>query len=159
MGWLGSCEWGYACIINHVRLFVTLWTVAHRAPLSMGFPRQKYWRGLPFLSPRDLPDPGIEPHLLHWQVDSSHWATGKPGWEPAHLLLNPKRVLALPWLQCQNMVYVTPTVLSLETLIEIHTTEIFFNLLFQRFCHTEIVGGQTGWCSKRRKSQNICAMK
>ena len=38
----------------------TLWTVACQAPLSMGFSRQEYWSGLPFPSPRDLPDPGIE---------------------------------------------------------------------------------------------------
>ena len=37
------------------------WTVALQAPLSMGFPRQGYWSGLPFPSPGDLPDPGIEP--------------------------------------------------------------------------------------------------
>ena len=39
----------------------TLWTVAHQASLSMGFPRQEYWSGLPCPSPWDLPDPGIEP--------------------------------------------------------------------------------------------------
>ena len=39
----------------------TPWTVAHQAPLSMGFPRQEYWSGLPFASPGDLPDPGIKP--------------------------------------------------------------------------------------------------
>ena len=38
----------------------TAWTIAHQASLSIGFPRQKYWSGLPFLSPRGLPDPGIE---------------------------------------------------------------------------------------------------
>ena len=37
------------------------WTVAHQAPLSMGFPRQEYWSGLPFPSPGDVPNPGIEP--------------------------------------------------------------------------------------------------
>ena len=41
--------------------FVTPWTVIHQAPLSMGFPRQEYWSGLPFPSLRDLPDPGIKP--------------------------------------------------------------------------------------------------
>ena len=41
--------------------FVTPWTVGSQAPLSMGFPRQEYWSGLPFPSPGDLPDPGIEP--------------------------------------------------------------------------------------------------
>ena len=40
---------------------VTVWTLAHQAPLSMEFSRQEYWRGLPFPSPGDLPDPGIEP--------------------------------------------------------------------------------------------------
>ena len=41
--------------------FVTPWTVAHQASLSMGFPRQEFWSGLPFPSPGDLPDPGIKP--------------------------------------------------------------------------------------------------
>ena len=44
-----------------VSLFATLWTVARQAPQSMGFSRQEYWSGLPFLPPGDLPDPGIEP--------------------------------------------------------------------------------------------------
>ena len=44
--------------LNHVQLFVTPWTVAHQAPLSMGFPRQEYWNGLPLPSPRDLPNEG-----------------------------------------------------------------------------------------------------
>ena len=42
-------------------LFVTLWTIAHQAPLSMGFSRQEYQSGLSFPCPVDLPDPGIEP--------------------------------------------------------------------------------------------------
>ena len=41
--------------------FAIPWTVAHQAPLSMGFPRQEYWSGLPFPPPGDLPDPGIKP--------------------------------------------------------------------------------------------------
>ena len=53
----------HACILSrfsHIRLFVTLWTVALQAPMSMGFSRQEYWSGLPY-PPRDLPDSGIEP--------------------------------------------------------------------------------------------------
>ena len=46
---------------SRVWLFASPWTVAHRAPLSMGFPRREYWSGLPFPSPGDLPHPGIEP--------------------------------------------------------------------------------------------------
>ena len=45
---------------SHVQLFETPWTVAHEAPLSMGFSRQEYWSGLPFPPPGDLPDPRIE---------------------------------------------------------------------------------------------------
>ena len=48
-------------LLNHVQLFVTPWTVAPQSPLSMGFSRQEYWSGLPFPSPGDLPNPGIEP--------------------------------------------------------------------------------------------------
>ena len=48
-------------MVSCVQLFATLWTVARQAPLSMGFPRQENWNGLPFPPPEDLPDPGIEP--------------------------------------------------------------------------------------------------
>ena len=48
----------------------TPWTVAHQAPLSLGFSRQQYWSGLPFPSPGDLPDPGIEPGSPALQADS-----------------------------------------------------------------------------------------
>ena len=51
----------HAHSLSHVRLFATPWTVAQQAPLSMEFPRQEYWSGLPFPSPGNLPDPGIEP--------------------------------------------------------------------------------------------------
>ena len=47
---------------------MTPWTAACQAPLSMGFPRQKYWSGLPFPSPGDLPDPEIEPRFPALQV-------------------------------------------------------------------------------------------
>ena len=47
--------------LSHVQLFVTPWTVAHLALLSLGFLRQAYWNGLPFPSPGDLPGLGIEP--------------------------------------------------------------------------------------------------
>ena len=51
----------YVCVLSHVPLFSTHWTIALQAPLSMGFPRQGYWSGLPFHSPGDLPNPRIEP--------------------------------------------------------------------------------------------------
>ena len=51
-------------LFSPVRLFGTIWTTAHQAPLSMGFSRQEYWSGLPCPSPGDLPGPGIEPTSL-----------------------------------------------------------------------------------------------
>ena len=48
-------------LLSRVRLFVTPWTVAYQAPLSIGFSSQEYWSGLPFTSPEYLPDPGIKP--------------------------------------------------------------------------------------------------
>ena len=57
----------------------TPWTVAHQAPLSMGFLRQEYWSGLPFPPPGDLPQPGIEPGSPALQADSlSTEPPGKP---------------------------------------------------------------------------------
>ena len=56
--------------LSHVRLVVTPWTVACQPPLSMEFSRQEYWSGLPFPSPGDLPDPGIEPGSPALQADS-----------------------------------------------------------------------------------------
>ena len=55
---------------SHVWLFATRWTVAYQAPLSMGFSRQEYWSGLPFPSPGDLPDSGIELRSPALQADA-----------------------------------------------------------------------------------------
>ena len=50
--------------LSHVQLSAIPWTVAYRSPLSMGFPRQEYWSGVPFPTSGGLPDPGIEPKSL-----------------------------------------------------------------------------------------------
>ena len=55
--------------LSRVRLFATPWTVAYQASPSMGFFRQEYWSGLPFPSPGDLPDPGIEPRSPALEAD------------------------------------------------------------------------------------------
>ena len=55
--------------LSRVQLFATPWSIAHQAPLSMGFSRQEYWSGLPFPSPGDLPNPGIEPRPPTLQAD------------------------------------------------------------------------------------------
>ena len=56
--------------LSHIRLVVTPWTVAYQASLSMGFSRQEHWSGLPFPSPGDLPDLGIEPRSPALQADA-----------------------------------------------------------------------------------------
>ena len=65
--------------LSRVRLFATPWTVARQAPLSMGFSRQEYWSGLPFPSPGDLPNPGIEPRSPTLEADAlTSESPGKP---------------------------------------------------------------------------------
>ena len=61
----GKCWW-----LSHIRLFATQWAIACQAPLSKEFSRQGYWSVLPFPSPGDLLDPGIEPESLTLQADS-----------------------------------------------------------------------------------------
>ena len=56
--------------LSRVQLFATPWTVAYQASPSMGFSRQECWSGLPFPSPGDLPDPGIEPRSPALQADA-----------------------------------------------------------------------------------------
>ena len=56
--------------LNRVQLFVTPWTAAYQVPPSVGFSRQEYWSGLPFPSPGDLPNPGIEPRSPALQIDA-----------------------------------------------------------------------------------------
>ena len=61
--------------------FATPWTIAHQASLSMGFPKQEYWNGLPFPSPWALPDPGVEPTSL--ALAGGFFSTEPPG-KPLH---------------------------------------------------------------------------
>ena len=67
----------------------TPWTVARQAPLSMGFSRQEYWSGLPFPSPGDLPNPGIEPRSPALQADA--FSSEPPG-----------KIICLPDTNTQN---------------------------------------------------------
>jgi len=72
------------CVLSRFRcvwLFVTLWIVAHWAPLSMGFSRQESWNGLPCLPPGELPDPGIEPTSLMSPALAGEFFTKSTTWE------------------------------------------------------------------------------
>ena len=90
--------------LSRVRLFVTPWTVAHLAPLSMGFSRQEYWNGFPFLPLGNLPDPGSEPVSPALQADSLPTEPpGKPN-KLTLLLLSLSRVQlsVTPWTAAQQ---------------------------------------------------------
>ena len=72
---------------SHVQLFATPRTVAHQAPLSIGFSRQKYWSGLPCPPPGDRPNPGIEPVSLTSPALAGGFFTTKATWEAHNALL------------------------------------------------------------------------
>ena len=89
-----SCVW----------LFVTPWTVALQAPLSMGFLRQENWSGVPFSSPKDIPIEELNPHLyslLHWQADG--FLTSSTTWVINHQLFPQSVKSALGLLQNLGM--------------------------------------------------------
>ena len=73
-------------VFSRVRLFATLWTVAHQAPLSMAFSRQEYWSGLPCPPPPgDHPHPRIEPASLTSPALAGGFFTTSTTWEAPHL--------------------------------------------------------------------------
>ena len=74
-------KWSEVKSLSRVRLFVIPWTVAYKAPLSMEFSRQEYWSGLPFPSPGDLPDPGLEPLSLASPALTGGFFTTNATWE------------------------------------------------------------------------------
>jgi len=71
--------YSFSHLLSHVQLFVTPWTAAYQAPLSLGFSKQEHWSGLPFPSPGDLCNPGIKPRSPALQADSfPSEPSGKP---------------------------------------------------------------------------------
>ena len=66
---------------SHVQLFVTPWSIAHQVPLFMGILRQEYWSELPFPSPGDLPNPGIEPMFLMFLELEGRFFSTRSTWE------------------------------------------------------------------------------
>ena len=98
---------GLMCVscFSPVRLFATLWTIVLQAPLSIGFSRQEYWSGLPFPSPGDLSNPGINPGSPALQVDSLlSEPPGKPTPEFRPLLTSlPSRPALLRGTECSGI--------------------------------------------------------
>ena len=75
--------------LSHGRLFATQWTVAYKAPLSMDFSRQEYWSGLPFPSPGDLPNSGMEPGSPALEADA---LSSEPPGKPLHAVRHGKKL-------------------------------------------------------------------
>ena len=78
---LSECLRSWLCLLSCVWLFVTPWTVACQALLSMGFSRQEYWSGWIFPPPGDLPDPGMEPTFLESPAFADGLFTTRAIWE------------------------------------------------------------------------------
>ena len=118
MLFLLSCTvWSYALLLgllSHVQLFVTLWTVACQAPLSMGFSRQEYWSGLPFPPPGDLSDPGIK--LASPALAGRFFTPKQPG--------KPDTMLSLPLISTRKGV----DIIMVEIWYFVHRILCFFDL-------------------------------
>ena len=87
------------CHFSCVQLFVTLWTVARQAPLFMGFSRQEYWSGLPFPSPGDLPNPGIESASLMSPALAGRFFTISATWEAPLTVTDIQKCHLRPWIR------------------------------------------------------------
>ena len=91
------------------RLFVTLWTIACQAPLSMGFSRQEYWSGLPCPPPGDLSNPGIEPASLTSPVLAGGFFNTKPPRKPSMGITS---IQIHPSEEQNSLIFVTPKSLA-----------------------------------------------
>ena len=94
-------------LFSHVRLFVALQTVAHQAPLSIGFSSQEYQSGLPCLPPGDLPNPGIEPMSLMSLALAGRFFTTGTTWKPKRSRLPVSKLFQLShFLLCKMRVII-----------------------------------------------------
>ena len=105
--------------LSRVQLFAAPWTVAYQAPASMGFSRQEYWSGLPFPSPGDVPNLGIEPRSPAFQADA---LTSEPPGKPKIRLVVMKEIftywgcLASTWLDLNFMLLAHSVFSSVQSL-------------------------------------------
>ena len=103
--------------LSHVQLFEIPWTVAYKAPLSMGFSRKEYWSGLPFPSPGDLPDPGIKPGSSTLQADAL--PSEPPGKPHSHGYCSYKINFEIMWAYCSHLI-ILQNYLSILVPIPLH---------------------------------------
>ena len=123
---VSPCYDVHACVLSCltcVQLFVTLRTVAHQAPLSMGSSRQEYWRGRLCPPPGDLPDPGIKPTSLMFPALVSRFFTTRATWK-AHIMTQ--------WSVKAKRTSRSPPIYCIRTLVAVKNTQMFvlFHLIF-----------------------------
>ena len=119
------------CVLSRfscVQLSGTLWTVAHQTLLSMRLSRQEYWNGLPFLSPGDHPDPGIEPASFTSPALAGSFFTTRATWE-APLVYYSTRVNTI----CQKYIYMYIYTYTHTLYTHICLPYYFFQLLLSFF--------------------------
>ena len=137
-----NSTWKWRESVSHsvVSESVTPGTVAHQAPLSVEFPRQEYWRGLPFPSPGDLPDPGIKPGSPALPMDSlSSEPPGKPC-AYLHLIKKKKKSQILK----QHFFFLD----SFETVlreITVFSQSLFFFFNLRKYCLLSLEDHSRGW--------------
>ena len=128
-------------LLSHVQILATPWTIAHQAPLSMGFSRQEYWSRLPWPSPRDLSDPGIKPGSPALQADAlPSEPSRKP---PLHVKYGGKEHLCgirETWVQSLTLLWKS-CYSSLHS--PINWTQYVTHILFEKQC---ICGSDTQSC-------------
>ena len=115
----GTCVCVHVCVcaqlLSRVRLFGSPWTVARQAPLFMEFSRQEYWNSLPFTTPRDRPDPGVEPSSLVSPALAGGFFTTRATWEGLMGHTYAKNILAIYlkfkfiWVSCIFIHWLWPT--------------------------------------------------
>ena len=106
----------------------TPWTLAHQAPLSMGFPRQEYWSGLPFPSPGDLLDPDIKPRsLMSPALAGRFFTTESPG-KPVGLVLTYWKLYSCFPLLFERKLEFFPTPTPHNLIISISLPDVVLNL-------------------------------
>ena len=141
-----------ACILSHfsrVQLLAALWTGAHQVPLSLGFPRQEHWSGLPFPPPGDLPNPGIKPTSLMSPALASRLLTASLTWEapvshkdtyiPSLLNLPPTHLPHPTPLGCHRTLgWVLCVIQQLPTSYLFYIWENIFSMLFSQFILTPL---------------------
>ena len=124
------------CHFSCNQIFVTPWTVAYQAPLSMGFSRRDYCSGLPFPFPGDLPDPGIEPPSLASPTLAGGFLTTSATWEDQHTSsvqsLSRVQLFATPWTAaCQASLFIT----NFQSLLRLMSFKLVMPINHLILCH------------------------